>query len=738
MSRYNTNNPVPSNEVKDFSDNAQIVDEIVHSQQSTTKDRFGNDLKTWRGIQQDANEAISQFGYITMDSFQDGATLTLPNQVLRWKLPDGNGEHYRWDGAFPVDGKLVPPGSTPETTGGIGPGAWVGVGDASLRSDLSNPDGSKEIGYKNGDVYNKLNSTLSDARIIKECVFNLTTFFDGYDEELNEIGGTYLAPQGFDISDDGYLFINHVSDLSAPTKRAVSVYDNNGLQVTWFYIKDGGTQSISVEGSLPSIKIYDKLRDNSGLLSFYELVNLPTAGSFVSDYENTIISGFTTIFSVKNDVFCGFSAQPKIGSYNDDSLLIIKKVSTGETHASIPLSRAMTGFVTTAISGVNVSDYYKLTWKLQGISLSCRNTVLLSFGGVYHEDESWTYEPLNNFTDIGVAELSMSGEVISSTIVKNTAYVDYFTKIGVSAKRTENEGVSQDKEGNVYTIILGDIEDRNSYNLFIFKEYSFIGEDFSKYASIYSPPSQERLENPIREADGRYSDPLKRSVFSNVNDVLRHMVLFNVRNFSWYAEIEPQLIFSGVPHTAVQWYALKNLNNGYFVLEITSVSNQFRLYRIQYDLSASTYSIVTVPFWTNSITTGAILSPGNYSITVGDGFVYPTTAGAFTLGTSAKPYKEIYLQTNPIITSDLRLKNHINSLSNDEKLLSQDLKSLIKKYELTSQPNEQHIGFIAQDVIDVFDRNNLDAIECGIVRVDNDGMYAINYNGLILFILSGM
>ena len=136
MARYNTNNPVPSNQVKDFSDNAQIVDEIVHLQQTTTKDRFGNDLKTWYGVQQDANEAIAQFGWINMDSFQDGATLTLPNQVLRWELPDGDGEYYRWDGSFPPSGKDVPPSSTPSSTGGVGVGAWLSVGDSTLRSEV--------------------------------------------------------------------------------------------------------------------------------------------------------------------------------------------------------------------------------------------------------------------------------------------------------------------------------------------------------------------------------------------------------------------------------------------------------------------------------------------------------------------------------------------------------------------------------------------------------------------------
>lgn len=88
--------------------------------------------KTLDGLEHRYNQAISQVGYITTDSFEDGATLTLPNQVLRY---EATGEYYRWDGEFP---KTIPSGSTPETSGSIGLGAWVSVGDASLRGDLEN------------------------------------------------------------------------------------------------------------------------------------------------------------------------------------------------------------------------------------------------------------------------------------------------------------------------------------------------------------------------------------------------------------------------------------------------------------------------------------------------------------------------------------------------------------------------------------------------------------------------
>ncbi|MCD1124640.1 hypothetical protein LPW36_01090 [Jinshanibacter sp. LJY008] len=76
-------------------------------------------------------QAIAEIGYITMDSFQTGNTLTQPNQVLR---DTDTGEYFRWDGVFP---KVVPSGSIPSTAGGIGTGAWLSVGNATLREQLN-------------------------------------------------------------------------------------------------------------------------------------------------------------------------------------------------------------------------------------------------------------------------------------------------------------------------------------------------------------------------------------------------------------------------------------------------------------------------------------------------------------------------------------------------------------------------------------------------------------------------
>ncbi|MFG1162936.1 MULTISPECIES: glycosyl hydrolase family 28-related protein [Enterobacteriaceae] len=166
MATQPTNLPVPSESPRDLKFNAGKIDEEVTSTTQTYYlDRFGNKHQTNYGrevafgeslgvFEQNGENAITNFvnesqaaiaayGYITVDSFQAGATITLHNQILR---DTSTGEYYRWDGSIPAGGVVVPPGSTPDSAGGIGIGKWISVGDGALRTNLASFDGSKLVG----------------------------------------------------------------------------------------------------------------------------------------------------------------------------------------------------------------------------------------------------------------------------------------------------------------------------------------------------------------------------------------------------------------------------------------------------------------------------------------------------------------------------------------------------------------------------------------------------------------
>ncbi|KAF2282430.1 hypothetical protein GH714_044115 [Hevea brasiliensis] len=150
MATTPTTNPIPSESPRDLKFNAGKIDEFVNSANENYTDRFGAQRFTIEGLRHLAREAIAAFGYVTVDSFEDGATITLPNQVLRY---ESTGDYYRWDGQFP---KVVPAGSTPQSSGGVSLGAWISVGDSSLRAALAQSNGSSLVGFGSSTVYDSM------------------------------------------------------------------------------------------------------------------------------------------------------------------------------------------------------------------------------------------------------------------------------------------------------------------------------------------------------------------------------------------------------------------------------------------------------------------------------------------------------------------------------------------------------------------------------------------------------
>lgn len=85
------------------------------------------------------SSVLSSLGIMRCIFFSKGGTLGSKKDVA---IYEEDGTLYTWEGSYP---KLVEAGSTPETSGGVGPGAWASVGDASLRSNLASKFGSSLV-----------------------------------------------------------------------------------------------------------------------------------------------------------------------------------------------------------------------------------------------------------------------------------------------------------------------------------------------------------------------------------------------------------------------------------------------------------------------------------------------------------------------------------------------------------------------------------------------------------------
>lgn len=92
--------------------------------------------------------AVTREEYVTLPgSFDTGVTVNTKNELVV-----SNDIKYRWDGSVP---KVVSPGSTPLSTGGVGPGAWLVVGVAKLEQRLASWEGSSLIDSGSLSLYKK-------------------------------------------------------------------------------------------------------------------------------------------------------------------------------------------------------------------------------------------------------------------------------------------------------------------------------------------------------------------------------------------------------------------------------------------------------------------------------------------------------------------------------------------------------------------------------------------------------
>ena len=97
----------------------------------------------------------------------------------------------------------------------------------------------------------------------------------------------------------------------------------------------------------------------------------------------------------------------------------------------------------------------------------------------------------------------------------------------------------------------------------------------------------------------------------------------------------------------------------------------------------------------------------------------------FATVTNSMIAENVTINGNFTNNSDLRLKHDINVLDDNYVNVVKELNPVSFVY---NQNNTKHIGFIAQDMEEVFKNNNLEAIP---VKIDEVGMYSINYINLI-------
>lgn len=318
-----TQKPVPSSDIKDLFFNSGLLDIWATSLEHKYIDRFGNCHLTAAGMEWlfkelvekfkvDMNIAIVAAGYITIDSFQQGADLpnnelTQRNQILR---DETTGEYYRWDGDLP---KQVSADSTPQSTGGIGKGAWVSVGDASLRSELLQNNGSDITTSISKTKYRRIGNFRNGGIISR-------------DVECLKFGNFYYA-----YRDSDTLPVNVPPD-SQPDENWICVGDANMSYESHSIFNFGGKDDSGQTDNRKAIQMAIEYMEFSGsrlLTNSTKDSKYFGVSSFHPDYPNEFCIVIKSPRTV--NIFGGRNRNTSIrytGSNNGKALFAIKPVES--------------------------------------------------------------------------------------------------------------------------------------------------------------------------------------------------------------------------------------------------------------------------------------------------------------------------------------------------------------------------------------------------------------------------
>lgn len=127
---------VPSDNFDDWRRDGQDLTKFVNQNTGTVPTRTGDNLTPLPVRDQQFAEKLASLGFVRLEgvTFETGAIVPDNRSLLLWAAADGGtGFYYYFSGEIPSVGKIVPPDSTPASTGGTVQGGWLVIDDLEAR-----------------------------------------------------------------------------------------------------------------------------------------------------------------------------------------------------------------------------------------------------------------------------------------------------------------------------------------------------------------------------------------------------------------------------------------------------------------------------------------------------------------------------------------------------------------------------------------------------------------------------
>ncbi|PPS52031.1 hypothetical protein [Citrobacter braakii] len=645
MTTYFTKNPLGSSSPYDLFDNAQNFDTAVNSITAAIwQDRFGKNRLSWYGIESLATQSMLNYGYITAKSFEKGYTLLTPNTVLQL---ESNGEHYRWDGNWSQP-KVVPPGSTPDSTGGIGAGKWVGVGDAALRSDLNKPEGAELVRAADGEtVQQHLDENESDIADLNsvtstiqnqygnnhryKVLYELPLKFSAYDAVALANGYEYLYATGhsFDHFENELWVVYQAS--GGDTASWWVVFDlTTMVEKTYFRAGKRWTKCFSLIRSGGGRFIYSRSA-STGWLAKFDVTTLPAAGSTITETTppRTEVK-YIYASELNGELLVPYDAPTTNTTAYSNTFNILDK-DTWSIKRTIRMDTIGAG------SEYGTTPYL---YKNQG-TVMCADGIAIAYGGYYDSENPGTASSDLRIVQ-GVTIKNADGVNILNGLFDPIGGMSILNSLGKESNRFETEGLYFDSNtGKIST--LWHFTDAENGTFLIVEAFS--GDENAidmKPAAIEPRP---RLPDIISLWRSDFSkniplDPSTGQSLPDVIDICKMMIRYDLRMVVWYATNFSDLTFNGdtfngtTTFTSSSFVTLERGTNTTCFLKIRN-SGMNQEWTISTPESTPTYSqlgMVATQYKFQSTNTGVLCGTGSPEgvVTASPGSIYCNRSGGTT------------------------------------------------------------------------------------------------------------
>lgn len=748
--------PLGSTEVKVLYNNAENADIAVNSEALTWVDRppFNKVRKTFAGMEADAQNALLNTGFEFIGDYDADGPLTLT----------------RMNQTFSKDGEFWRPGPSialPFTTTGnwaTDQPNFVSNGDASLRSALANDSnpvmGSAIIGRGVQVV-----QSFAELRALSKNSASQSAFLAG-------VGGGPFELDGSDTTtadDGGYTIVaNDGARWKRPWTGTVSPFEygavGNGVaddrlkvRAAIAKIRAKGNGILDVSGGTFALsgpeKCYQKMRiTGTGTItahaSFAADVSFPTYVTNVPQVYNSLlyVNEGTHADDPFNFGWLGFHIDSSVkiyGAFRCDNGLIMEGITKYKVDGEFSGFNAFGVWAKYYCWGGAVPAYIhdckigllKLGEAANGVSLAGAQL----FGGAETPTYGLQVVGDNNGVDL-------SGAFIEKCV--NNLYVTGFsgpmTISGVDFEDSTAYCVTIDGTGTPGGRAAGPVVITGS---FLEAPQSCV---LAINAIVYA------IGNRLRESAVGFTAVGPNAVIYDIGNTVESTVIARRSGnvITDQVEASKRTESNHLPNGSgsyIDSYALRNMN--YFYDESLQTSALTFSTAV---VDAGTQRMLSRSNWiTSEMRNGAIYGSLGVSLdyTAGTRNFGPIENGNHYCGYSGASWAGGSTVVAFSVVSDRRHKQQIRDLSEKELIVARQLKGMLKAFKLNSQVDKEgnkakiHVGVIAQEVVQVFKDEGLNALDYAIVNYDEwegsdhieaGNLYSVNYEQLLAFVISAM